>query len=42
MPLAEARKNFSSSGAKTMLEFIATAKRGVCADCSLARGDREE
>ena len=30
--VAEAEKNFVSAGAKTMLEFIAAAKRGVCAD----------
>ena len=40
--VAEARKDFSSPGAKTMLEFIATAKRGVCADAGKNRGEREE
>ncbi|HEY5344899.1 MAG TPA: acyl-ACP--UDP-N-acetylglucosamine O-acyltransferase [Verrucomicrobiae bacterium] len=30
--LADAEKNFTSAGAKIMLEFIAAAKRGVCAD----------
>ena len=40
--VAEARNHFSSPGAKMMLEFIATAKRGVCADCGAARGGEEE
>jgi UDP-N-acetylglucosamine acyltransferase len=39
---AAAREKFSSRGAKTMLEFIATSKRGVCADCGTARGKDEE
>jgi len=30
--ITEAEKNFTSNGAKIMLEFIAAAKRGVCAD----------
>ena len=30
--VAESEKNFTSNGAKIMLEFIAAAKRGVCAD----------
>ncbi len=29
---AEAREKFTNAGAKTLLEFIATAERGVCAD----------
>ncbi len=40
--VAEARNHFSSPGAKMMLEFIAAAKRGVCADCGAARGSEEE
>ncbi len=40
--VAEARKEFSSPGAKMMLEFIATAKRGVCADGGAAGGEAEE
>jgi len=39
--LSAARKQFSSPGAQVMLEFIAAAKRGVCADCGAARGGRE-
>ena len=30
--LIEARQQFTSAAAKTMLEFVAAAKRGVCAD----------
>ena len=30
--VAEAQKMFSGAGAKTILEFVASAKRGVCAD----------
>jgi len=30
--LADAREQFSSLAAKTLLEFVVTAKRGVCAD----------
>jgi UDP-N-acetylglucosamine acyltransferase len=33
-----ARETFSSPGARVMLEFIAAAKRGVCADRGAARG----
>ncbi len=40
--VADARKKFSSPGAKIMLEFIASAKRGVCADVGAARGGEEE
>jgi UDP-N-acetylglucosamine acyltransferase len=40
--VAEARNNFSSPGARIMLEFVVTAKRGVCADRSTAHGDEEE
>jgi UDP-N-acetylglucosamine acyltransferase len=30
--IAEARKKFSSPAAQTMLDFVATAKRGICMD----------
>jgi len=30
--LAEAQKNFSSAPAKILLDFVASSKRGVCAD----------
>jgi UDP-N-acetylglucosamine acyltransferase len=34
--LAAAQKNFQSEGARTMLDFIAAAKRGVCTDAGRA------
>ena len=40
--VAEARKIFSSRGATTMLDFLATAKRGVCADTGAARGSSSD
>ena len=40
--LAAARAKFSSPGARVMLEFVGTAKRGVCADSGAARGGQEE
>jgi UDP-N-acetylglucosamine acyltransferase len=41
--LADAERTFTSPGAKIMLEFIAAAKRGVCADTgSSGRGSDEE
>jgi UDP-N-acetylglucosamine acyltransferase len=40
--VAAAQKDFSSPGAKVMLEFVATARRGVCADCGAARGEDNE
>ena len=40
--LAAAREKFSSPGAQVMLEFLTTAKRGVCADCGAARGGQED
>jgi UDP-N-acetylglucosamine acyltransferase len=40
--LAEVEKHFTSAGAKTMLEFIAAAKRGVCADIGFSGHDPEE
>ena len=36
--LAEAEKSFPSRGARTMLDFLAAAKRGVCADTGKSRG----
>ena len=40
--VAEAQTTFTGSGAKTMLEFIAGAKRGVCADSGAGgRGEDE-
>jgi UDP-N-acetylglucosamine acyltransferase len=40
--LADAEKNFTSAGAKTMLEFIAAAKRGVCTDVGTSGRDTDE
>ena len=40
--VAAARGKFSSPAAKTMLDFIATAKRGVCAARGVAHGEEEE
>ncbi len=37
-----ARKKFTSPGAKAMLEFVAAAKRGVCADAGARHGGHEE
>jgi UDP-N-acetylglucosamine acyltransferase len=39
---AAARENFSSPGAKTMLNFVAASKRGVCADVGMLRGGEED
>jgi UDP-N-acetylglucosamine acyltransferase len=39
---AGAQSEFSSPGAKTMLEFLATAKRGVCTDSGAGGGGEEE
>ena len=39
---AEAEKNFTGTGAKVMLEFIAAAKRGVCADTSVGGHSPDE
>jgi UDP-N-acetylglucosamine acyltransferase len=39
---AGAQNDFSSPGAKTMLEFLATAKRGVCTDSGAGGGGEEE
>ena len=40
--IAEAEKNFTSGGAKTMLEFIAAAKRGVCSDTGVGGHSPDE
>ena len=40
--VAEAQNTFTSSAAKTMLTFVASAKRGVCADSSTQRGEQVE
>jgi UDP-N-acetylglucosamine acyltransferase len=36
--LAEAQKKFTSPAAKTLLDFVAGAKRGVCADSGNGSG----
>jgi UDP-N-acetylglucosamine acyltransferase len=40
--LAEAEGKFTSSGAKIMLDFIAAAKRGVCADTGVNNGGSDD
>ena len=40
--VSAAREDFSSPGAKAMLDFIATAKRGVCTDTGVTHGVEEE
>jgi UDP-N-acetylglucosamine acyltransferase len=40
--VAEAQKSFTSPGAKVLLEFVAAAKRGVCADTSAGGHQPEE
>ena len=40
--IAEAETNFSSTGAKIMLKFIAATKRGVCADTGTTRRGHDE
>ena len=40
--LAEAEKKFPSAGAQLMLEFVAAAKRGVCADTGGSNHNLEE
>jgi UDP-N-acetylglucosamine acyltransferase len=40
--IAEAQKVFSSAPAKALLDFIAEAKRGVCADTGHAIGGGED
>lgn len=40
--IAEAQKTFTSAPSKTLLDFVADAKRGVCSDISYRRGRDEE
>lgn len=40
--LAAARARFASPGAQVLLEFVAAAKRGLCADRRTARGAHED
>jgi len=40
--MAEAKEKFSSPAAKIMLDFVANAKRGVCADIKGATGEVED
>jgi UDP-N-acetylglucosamine acyltransferase len=40
--LAGARARFSSPGARIMLEFVATAKRGLCTARNVAYGEHED
>jgi UDP-N-acetylglucosamine acyltransferase len=40
--LAGAQKNFSSPAAKVLLEFVAEAKRGLCADTGRMNQEKEE
>jgi UDP-N-acetylglucosamine acyltransferase len=40
--VAGARKNFSSAGARIMLDFVAAAKRGICAGTRAGRHTAEE
>lgn len=42
MALAGARKDFSSPAAKTLLDFVSDAKRGVCADTGHLNTESEE
>ncbi|MEI9960980.1 MAG: hypothetical protein WDM76_07555 [Limisphaerales bacterium] len=39
--VAAARKNFPGAAAKTLLDFVAGAKRGVCTDTGGAVGGNE-
>jgi len=40
--IADARKEFSSAGAQTMIDFIAASKRGVCSDVGAGRGSESK
>ena len=40
--MAEAQKKFTSPTAKILLDFVAAAKRGVCADVSRVSGENED
>jgi UDP-N-acetylglucosamine acyltransferase len=41
MTLAESRKNFNSPAAKTLLDFVAEARRGLCADTGRTNKESE-
>jgi UDP-N-acetylglucosamine acyltransferase len=40
--VAEAQEKFTSPGAKIMVEFVATAKRGVCSDLGASTRENDE
>jgi UDP-N-acetylglucosamine acyltransferase len=40
--IKEAKKTFTSPAAKVLLDFVAGANRGVCADVSCAAGENKE
>jgi UDP-N-acetylglucosamine acyltransferase len=40
--VGEARKHFTGAAANTLLDFVAEAKRGVCADTGVATADGDE
>jgi UDP-N-acetylglucosamine acyltransferase len=40
--IKEAQKTFTSPAAKVLLDFVAGAKRGVCADVGCAAGENKE
>ena len=40
--VAEAQETFTSPPARTLLDFVAAAKRGVCADAGRAGGEPSE
>jgi len=40
--VAEAQGKFTGAGAKTVLEFVAAAKRGVCSDRGAGRRENGE
>jgi hypothetical protein len=37
--VSQARKDFASAASKLLLDFIASAKRGVCRDFGNAQGE---
>jgi hypothetical protein len=40
--MAEAQKKFTSPTAKTLLEFVAGSKRGVCTDVGGVAGENKD
>ena len=40
--MAAARKEFTSVGARTMLEFVASSQRGICADTRTPEGEETQ